>query len=100
MEVLQGCRAHFYAIRHIFPNTCDYSLHIDLYRKNTEKGTDMKEVFQEYGGVIVTIIAILSLIAVITAVIGTGEDGIIGTAFSDLIESFLQQAGVSLGGET
>ena len=60
----------------------------------------MKEVFQEYGGVIVTIIAILSLIAVITAVIGTGEDGIIGTAFSDLIESFLQQAGVSLGGET
>ncbi len=60
----------------------------------------MKEVFQEYGGIIVTIIAILSLIAVITAVIGTGEEGIIGSAFSDLIESFLQQAGVSLGGET
>ena len=49
----------------------------------------MKEVFQEYGGVIVTIIAILSLIAVIAAVIGTGEDGIIGSAFSDLI--FTQQ---------
>ena len=60
---------------------------------------DMKEVFQEYGGVIVTIIAILSLIAVIAAVIGTGEDGIIGSAFSDLIENFLDQAGVSLGGE-
>ena len=59
----------------------------------------MKEVFQEYGGVIVTIIAILSLIAVIAAVIGTGEDGIIGSAFSDLIENFLDQAGVSLGGE-
>ena len=60
---------------------------------------DMKEVFQEYGGVIVTIIAILSLIAVIAAVIGTGEDGIIGSAFSDLIQNFLDQAGVSLGGE-
>ena len=36
----------------------------------------MKEVFQEYGGVIVTIIAIVSLIGVISAVIGTGETGI------------------------
>ena len=59
----------------------------------------MKEVFQEYGGVIVTIIAILSLIAVITAVIGTGEEGIIGSAFAELVSSFLDQAGVSLGGE-
>lgn len=59
----------------------------------------MKEVFQEYGGVIVTIIAIVSLIAVISAVIGTGADGIIGSAFTELIDSFLQQAGVSLGGE-
>lgn len=59
----------------------------------------MKEVFQEYGGVIVTIIAILSLIAVIAAVIGTGEDGIIGSAFADLIQSFLDQAGMSFGGE-
>ena len=59
----------------------------------------MKEVFQEYGGVIVTIIAILSLIAVITAVIGSGENGIIGSAFADLIQSFLDQAGVSSGVE-
>lgn len=58
----------------------------------------MKEVFQEYGGVIVTIIAILSLIAVITAIIGTGENGIIGTAFTELIENFLEQAGVAPGG--
>ena len=59
----------------------------------------MKEVFQEYGGVIVTIIAILSLIAVITAVIGTGEDGIIGSAFAELITGFLEQAGIFVGGE-
>ena len=60
----------------------------------------MKEVFQEYGGVIVTIIAILSLIAVISAVIGTEETGIIGSAFTELIENFLNEAGVSLGSET
>jgi len=59
----------------------------------------MKEVFQEYGGVIVTVIAILSLIAVISAVIGTGETGIIGSAFAELIESFVGQAGVSLDGQ-
>ncbi len=59
----------------------------------------MKEVFQEYGGVIVTIIAVLSLISVVSAIIGTGENGIIGSAFVDLIESFLEQAGMSLGGE-
>lgn len=60
----------------------------------------MKEVFQEYGGVIVTIIAIVSLIGVISAVIGTGEEGIIGSAFTDLMESFFNQAGLSLGTET
>ena len=59
----------------------------------------MKEVFQEYGGVIVTIIVILSLISVISAVIGTGDSGIIGTAFTELIDGFIEQAGVSLGGE-
>ena len=59
----------------------------------------MKEVFQEYGGVIVTIIAILSLITVISAVIGSGEEGIIGTAFKELIENFVDQAGISIGGE-
>ncbi len=59
----------------------------------------MKEVFQEYGGVIVTIIAIIALIGVISAIIGTGENGIIGSAFTDLIENFFNQAGLSFGTE-
>ena len=59
----------------------------------------MKEVFQEYGSVIITIIAIIALIAVVTAIIGTGEDGIIGSAFVDLIEQFLDQAGLPLANE-
>ena len=56
----------------------------------------MKEVFQEYGGIIITIIAILSLIAVITAVIGTDEQGLIGQAFTNLINSFMEQAGMNM----
>ena len=55
----------------------------------------MKEVFQEYGGIIITIIAILSLIAVVTAIIGTDEQGIVGQAFNDLITNFISEAGVN-----
>ncbi len=56
----------------------------------------MKEVFQEYGGIIITIIAILSLIAVISAVIGSDEQGLIGEAFKGLIDSFMEQADMSI----
>lgn len=60
----------------------------------------MKEVFQEYGGVIVTIVAIVALISVITAVIGSGQEGdIVYDAFSGLIERFFEQAELSFGGE-
>ena len=55
----------------------------------------MKEVFQEYGAVIITIIAILALIAVITAIIGDDEGGIIGEAFQKVIQNFLDEAGVT-----
>ena len=30
----------------------------------------MKEIFQEYGGILITVVAILAVIVVITAVIG------------------------------
>ncbi len=56
----------------------------------------MKDVFQEFGGIIITIIAILSLIAVITAVIGTNEEGLIGQAFKSLIDEFLNQAKINI----
>lgn len=60
---------------------------------------DMKEVFQEYGGVIVTIVAVVALIAVITAVIGNGQDGdLVYDAFKGLIEGFFERAEMSLGG--
>lgn len=57
----------------------------------------MKEVFQEYGGVIVTIVAIVALISVISIIIGTGEEGIVYGAFSELISNFVKEAGLSAG---
>ena len=39
----------------------------------------MKEIFQEYGGILITVVAILSIILVVTAVIGSDATGIVGT---------------------
>ena len=38
----------------------------------------MKEIFQEYGGILITVVAILSIILVVTAVIGSDATGIVG----------------------
>jgi len=84
--MLFSAKSHMYKVLHIIFVT----VKIDGERN------DMKEVFQEYGSVIITIIAIIALIAVVTAIIGTGEDGIIGSAFVELIEQFLDQAGLPL----
>ena len=48
----------------------------------------MKEIFQEYGGILITVVAILAIIVVITAVIGTDANSVMGKAFKDLITSF------------
>ena len=57
----------------------------------------MKEIFQEYGGILITIVAILSVLVVVTAVIGSNEDSVVGQAFSGLIQNFADQAAGSFG---
>lgn len=57
----------------------------------------MKEIFQEYGGILITVVAILSVILVVTAVIGTDGSSVIGQAFGNLIQSFVDQANSSIG---
>lgn len=52
----------------------------------------MKEIFQEYGGVLITVVAILSVILVVTAVVGTNASSPVAQAFSDLITDFIDQA--------
>ena len=39
----------------------------------------MKEIFQEYGGILITVVAILSIILVVTAVIGSDATGVATT---------------------
>ena len=47
----------------------------------------MKEIFQEYGGILIT---------VVTAVIGSDATGIVGKTFSDLITNFSNHANMSV----
>ena len=57
----------------------------------------MKEIFQEYGGILITIVAILAVLVVVSAVIGTDESSVVGQAFSGLIQNFAIQAQNSFG---
>ena len=57
----------------------------------------MKEIFKEYGGILITVVAILSVILVVVAVVGTDGSSAIGQAFSNVIKSFIQQANNSIG---
>ena len=53
----------------------------------------MKEIFQEYGGILITVVAILA----ITAVVGTDTSGPIGSAFQTLVKNFIDQANKNTG---
>lgn len=54
----------------------------------------MKEIFEQYGGVIITVIAIVALAALITAIMGNGTSGPVYDAFKGLIENFDANIGI------
>ena len=62
-----------------------------------EENENMKEIFQEYGGILITVVAILAVILVITAVVGTDTSGPIGSAFQTLVKNFIDQANKNTG---
>lgn len=61
-----------------------------------ERKEIMKEIFEQYGGVLITVIAVLALIVVITFLIGTNGDSVVGGAFKDMIQSFIERANQNL----
>lgn len=48
----------------------------------------MKEIFEQYGGAIITVVAIMALVGVTTAIVGSGENSLVYKAMSDLIDTF------------
>lgn len=61
----------------------------------TESGKEigMKEVFEQYGGVIITIIAIIALLTIIYLLMQNDEDGIVYKAFTNALSEFYDNAG-------
>ena len=47
----------------------------------------MKEIFEQYGGAIITVVAIMALVGVTSAIVGSGENSIVYTAMVELINS-------------
>lgn len=53
----------------------------------------MDEIFKQYGSTIITVMAIIAVIGIITLVIGSDTNSIVYKAFSDLINNFYSSAG-------
>ncbi|MBQ5430388.1 MAG: hypothetical protein IIU28_01900 [Lachnospiraceae bacterium] len=52
----------------------------------------MQDILKEYGPALITVVAILALIAVITVLIGHDGSSVVGTAFKNLINGFFESA--------
>jgi len=55
-------------------------------------GVLMQDILKEYGPALITVIAIIALVAVVTFLIGSGGDGVVGKEFSSLITTFFEKA--------
>ena len=54
----------------------------------------MKEIFEQYGSVIIAAVAISALVAIIVMLLAT--DGVVANSFKNLIDSFLTEQLVRL----
>ena len=52
----------------------------------------MQDVLKEYGPALITVVAIIALITVISFLIGHDGSSVVGKAFESLIEGFFEQA--------
>lgn len=57
----------------------------------------MQDILKEYGPALITVVAIITLIALITFLIGKDGNSVVGTAFSQLISNFFSSANSAAG---
>ena len=57
----------------------------------------MEEIFKQYGSTMITVLAIVAVIGIITLVIGTDNQSMVYQAFSDLIHNFYTRANAAAG---
>ncbi|CUX62258.1 hypothetical protein BN3590_02708 [Clostridium sp. C105KSO15] len=56
----------------------------------------MKEIFEQYGSVIIAAVAISALVAIIVLLLAT--DGVVANSFKNLIDSFFNRASGTITG--
>ncbi len=56
----------------------------------------MKEIFEQYGSVIIAAVAISALVAIIVILLAT--DGVVASAFKNLINNFFNRAAGTITG--
>lgn len=54
----------------------------------------MKEIFEQYGGAILSVVAILALVSIVSALLST-DNGVVYTALTRLVNDFASGAGIS-----
>ena len=52
----------------------------------------MQDILKEYGPALITVIAIIALVAVVTFIIGSNDTSVVGKEFSNLITTFFNDA--------
>jgi K+ transporter len=57
----------------------------------------MQDIIKEYGPALITVVAIIALVALVTFLIGRDGTSVVGKAFSGLISNFFSSAS-SAGG--
>lgn len=57
----------------------------------------MQEVIREYGAAIITVVAIMALVALIVFLVGHDGGSIVGKAFSNLINDFFNGVSTKSG---
>lgn len=58
----------------------------------------MKEIFQEYGGILITVVAVMSVLMVVSSVVGTDVNSPIAQAFMNLFNNFVTEVQFSGSG--
>ncbi len=71
-----------------------YAIKQLIIRKN--EVNQMKEIFEQYGSVIIAAVAISALVAIIVMLLAT--DGVVANSFKNLIDSFFNRAAGTITG--
>jgi hypothetical protein len=56
----------------------------------------MKEIFEQYGSVIIAAVAISALVAIIVVLLST--DGVVASSFKNLVDEFFKRAASTITG--